>query len=36
MKRGEKAVLALIGLVLVAGVVKSELHVDEKDRKSVV
>jgi L-cysteine S-thiosulfotransferase len=28
MKRGEKVVLALIGLVLVAGVVRSELHVE--------
>jgi L-cysteine S-thiosulfotransferase len=30
MKRGEKAVLALIGAVLVVGVVRSQLHVEGK------
>ena len=35
MKRGEKAVLALIGLVLVAGVVRSELHVEQKHDRDI-
>lgn len=35
MKRGEKAVLALIGLVLVAGVVRSLLHVEEKHDRDI-
>ncbi len=35
MKRGEKAVLAVIGLVLVAGVVRSELHVEEKHDRDI-
>jgi sulfur-oxidizing protein SoxX len=35
MKRGEKVVLALIGLVLVAGVVRSELHVEKKHDREI-
>ena len=35
MKRGEKAVLALIGVVLVAGVVRSLLHVEEKHDREI-
>ena len=35
MKRGEKAVLALIGVVLVAGVVRSQLHVEGKHDRDI-
>jgi L-cysteine S-thiosulfotransferase len=35
MKRGEKAVLALIGLVLFASVVRSQLHVEEKHDRDI-
>jgi sulfur-oxidizing protein SoxX len=35
MKRGEKAVLALIGLFLVAGVVRSQLHVEGKHDRDI-
>ncbi|HTN93744.1 MAG TPA: cytochrome c [Gallionella sp.] len=35
MKRGEKAVLALIGAVVVAGVVHSELHVEGKHDREI-
>jgi cbb3-type cytochrome oxidase cytochrome c subunit len=35
MKRGEKAVLALIGVVVVVGVVRSELHVEEKHDRDI-
>jgi sulfur-oxidizing protein SoxX len=35
MKRGEKAVLALIGLVVVAGVVRSQLSVVEKHDRDI-
>ncbi len=35
MKRGEKAVLALIGAVLVAGVVRSMLHVEGKHDREI-
>lgn len=35
MKRGEKAVLALIGLVLFVGVVRSLLHVEEKHDRDI-
>ena len=35
MKRGEKVVLSLIGLVLFAGVVRSLLHVEEKHDRDI-
>jgi len=35
MKRGEKVVLALIGLVLFASVVRSQLHVEEKHDRDI-
>ena len=35
MKRGEKAVLALIGAVVVVGVVRSELHVEGKHDREI-
>jgi L-cysteine S-thiosulfotransferase len=35
MKRGEKAVLALIGVVLIAGVVRSQLYVVEKHDRDI-
>jgi sulfur-oxidizing protein SoxX len=35
MKRGEKAVLALIGAVVVVGVVRSEMHVVEKHDREI-
>ena len=35
MKRGEKGVLALIGVVLLVGVVRSQLHVEEKHDRDI-
>jgi len=35
MKRGEKAVLALIGVVLVVGVIRSMLHVEGKHDRDI-
>jgi sulfur-oxidizing protein SoxX len=35
MKRGEKVVLALIGVVILASVVRSQLHVEEKHDRDI-
>lgn len=35
MKRGEKAILAFIGLIVVLGVLKSLLHVEEKHDRDI-
>lgn len=35
MKRGEKAVLAIIGLVVAAGVIRSLLHVEEQHDRDI-
>jgi len=35
MKRGEKAVLALIGVVVLVSVVRSELHVEQKHDREI-